>query len=54
MKPIHTHDTKYYSILRPCLWFAKGDKIEVNKFREYFTQQAIKSLIDYGFIEVNN
>jgi hypothetical protein len=50
--PIHTHKTNYYKILRPCLWFAKDDVIETNKFREYFTGKAIKSLQDFGFIKL--
>jgi hypothetical protein len=41
-----------YEILRPCLWFAKGQVVEVNKFKEYFTPHAIKSLIEYGFIKI--
>lgn len=52
MNPIHTHKTKYYEILRPCLWFAVGDRIEMNKFQEYFTPKAVKSLMEYGFIKM--
>lgn len=40
-----------YEILRSCLWFAKGDFIECEKFREYFTQKAIKSLLKDGYIK---
>lgn len=52
-KPIHTFDGFYYEIMRPCLWFASGSKIDCNKFQEYFTQQAIRSLLADGFIQVN-
>jgi hypothetical protein len=52
-KPIHTHLTRYYKILKPCLWFAEGDKIDTEKFSQYFTQKAIVSLMKYQFIELN-
>ncbi len=52
LKPIHTHNSRYYLILRPCLWFAEGDKIETKLFQEYFTQNAVKSLLKYEFISV--
>ena len=42
----------HYEILIPCLWFAKGDKIEVEKFQEYFTPNAVKSLIQYEYIKI--
>jgi hypothetical protein len=42
----------HYEILRPCLWFAKGDKVEIEKFKLYFTSTAIKSLIDYEYIKI--
>jgi hypothetical protein len=41
-------------ILRPCLWFAKGDIIEQSKFLEYFTGNAIENLIKYEYIEYVN
>lgn len=41
-----------YEILRPCLWFAKGEIVEVDKFREYFTSTAIVSLLNEDFIKV--
>ena len=53
IEPIHTHNTKYYKILKPCLWFAVGDKIETKKFQEYYTLKAIVSLMEYQFIELN-
>lgn len=49
-EPIHTSTTSYYKIIRPCLWFAVGEKVPTEKFREYYTQTAVKSLIKYGFI----
>lgn len=52
LKPIHTHKTRYYEILRPCLWFAENEKIDIDKINEYFTQKAITSLMDYGFIKL--
>lgn len=41
-------------ILRPCLWFAKGDLIDLSKFLEYFTGRAIDSLVEYKYIEYVN
>jgi hypothetical protein len=52
--PTHTDNTRYYLINRACLWFAKGDKIETTLFQSYFTQKAIKSLLNFGFIQVLN
>ena len=43
---------KHYEILRPCLWFAKGQKIEIEKFKEYFTPTAIRSLLEYKYIQI--
>jgi hypothetical protein len=51
-KPIHTHLTSYYLILRPLLWFSVGEKITYNKMSEYFTQKAIGSLLDFEFIVI--
>lgn len=42
-----------YEILRPCMWFCKGEFIEVNKFQEYFTCKAVKSLLSDGFIKIH-
>jgi len=52
LKPIHNHKTSYYKILRPCLWFSEGENVETSKFREYFTQKAIQSFIESGFISI--
>lgn len=41
-----------YEILRPCMWFAKGEFVEFSKFGEYFTPLAIRSLISDGFIKI--
>jgi hypothetical protein len=43
-----------YKIQRPCLWFAKNDVVEVEKFKKYYTPHAIKSLIEYGYIKIIN
>lgn len=51
-QPIHTHNTKYYLVLRPLLWFAKGEMIETSKMREYFTPKAITSLLKFEFIVI--
>lgn len=48
--PIHTHLTSYYLVLRPILWFPAGAKITQDKMNEYFTQKAVKSLLEYEFI----
>jgi hypothetical protein len=42
-----------YEILIPCLWFAKSEFVDCKKFQEYFTPQAIKSLIEYGYIKIH-
>ncbi len=44
--------TPYYRILRPCLWFAVGDKVPYSKFQEYFTPKAIRSLIKNKMIQI--
>lgn len=41
-----------YEILRPCMWFAKGDFVPCEKVQEYFTAKAIRSLLEYGFIKI--
>lgn len=41
-----------YIIKRPCLWFATGEMVTVNKMHSYFTPHAIRSLIEHGYIEV--
>ena len=43
-----------YEILRPCLWFAKGEIVAVDKFKEYFTANGIKSLLQYEYIKIIN
>jgi hypothetical protein len=42
----------HYEILRPCMWFAVGDKVDFDKFQEYFTTKAVKSLVEYGYIKI--
>lgn len=42
-----------YEILRPCMWFATGQFIPTEKFMEYFTSKAIRSLLDDGFIKLH-
>ena len=42
---------KEYKLLRPCLWFCKGDTVATSEFNKYFKQAAIEQLIQYGFIE---
>lgn len=41
-----------YRIERPCLWFCKGDKIEIERFKKYYTNYAIQSLIEFGYIKI--
>ena len=41
-----------YTILRSCLWFAKGEVIESCYFRDYFTPKAVKDLIADGYIQI--
>lgn len=43
---------KYYKLLRPCLWFCKGDTVTSSEFNKYFKEAAIEQLIQYGFIEL--
>jgi hypothetical protein len=45
-------NTARYLILRPCLWFAKGEMVEVDKFQSYYTTKAVKSLLDYNYIQI--
>jgi|688.fasta_scaffold116882_2 hypothetical protein len=52
LKPIHTHKTSYYEVLRPCLWFATEDKVPTEKFMEYYTLKAINSLLHFEFIKL--
>lgn len=54
LKPLHTHNARYYEILRPCLFFAVGDRIETENFKMYFTDLAIKSLLTFEFIKIVN
>lgn len=41
-----------YQINRGCLWFAKGEIISTQKMYEYFTANAVKSLLKEGFISI--
>lgn len=41
-----------YRVDRPILWFAKDQVVSREKLLEYFTKEAIKSLLDYGFIKI--
>lgn len=41
---------KKYLILRPCLWFAKGDKVTHQKFCKYYTEKALQDLIDCDYV----
>jgi hypothetical protein len=41
-----------YEILRPCLWFCKGDKVEVKDLHGYFLQNAIDKLVEDEFIKL--
>ena len=44
--------TYSYKIIRGCLWFAQNDVVSCEKFQGYFTPQAIRSLIENGYIQV--
>ncbi len=39
-------------ILRPCLWFAKGQIIPYSKMEEYYTHKSILSLLEYKYIKI--
>jgi hypothetical protein len=39
-----------YKVERPILWFAKDQIIDRKKLNEYFTEKAIGSLLEDGFI----
>lgn len=41
-----------YKIERPCLWFAKGDRISIEKFQAYFTPAAVESLLANRYIKI--
>ena len=43
---------KQYKLIRPCLWFCKGDTVTTSEFNKYFKQDAIEQLIQYDFIEL--
>lgn len=40
-------------IERPCLWFARGQVVELTKFLKYYTPHAVQSLEEYGYIKIN-
>lgn len=40
-----------YEILRPTLWFCKGDVLTSDKLETKFTPEAFVELIKYGFIK---
>lgn len=42
----------YYLILKPCLWFHVDEKVSVDRFKEYYTPKAIKTLIEYQYIKI--
>ena len=44
----------HYMILRPCLWFVRGQKVEKEKFHKYFTEEALEQFFLYGYIEKYN
>lgn len=46
-------DTSNYEILRPCLWFCKGQRVKFEDFSKYYTPLAIRSLIEYGYIKIH-
>ena len=52
LPPVHTHNTRYYVIERACMFFCKGERVPTDKFKEYFTDTAIKSLLKYEFIKI--
>jgi hypothetical protein len=41
-----------YLIKRPCLWFATGEIVTVEKMQSYYTPKAIRSLINEGYVEI--
>lgn len=45
---------EHYRILRPCLWFATGQKIPKAKVLDYYTEDAVSSLIDFKYIKEEN
>lgn len=51
--PIHEHNTAYYEVLRPLLWFAKGDMVGIELLQSYYTMKAVKSLLDYDYIKIH-
>lgn len=41
-----------YKVLRPSLWFCTNDIVELQDLKKYFNDEAIKQLLDDGFIKV--
>ena len=44
-------EAKSYEIIRPLLWFCKGDIVTEKKLFKYFKKTAIEELITYSYIK---
>lgn len=40
-----------YLILRPTLWYVKGEKYTESEMKRHFKDEAFQQLIDYGYIQ---
>jgi hypothetical protein len=40
-----------YEVIRPLLWFCKGDLLEVEQITKYFKDNAIEELIKYSYLK---
>jgi hypothetical protein len=40
-----------YIVIRPLLWFCKGDELEVEQITKYFKDSAIEELIKYSYLK---
>lgn len=51
---LHIQNYDMVEVLRPILFFCRGQKITTTKLSEYFTRQAIVKLEGDGFIKFYN
>lgn len=42
-----------YEVLRPCLWFYKGQEVHKSEIEKWFTKEAFDQLVECGYIELS-
>ena len=45
-----TQDVQFYKTTRKMLWFANNTVVTIPRLKKWFTDEAIESLIEYGFL----